>query len=119
MTRVKICGITNEADMCAAVEAGADFLGFILYDKSPRAVDPTTVTRLMGILREMDAPRIPLCVGVFVDPAPESVAMTLKYCGLQAAQVHKMRPDSMRFLANLARGAVYAAVQTAPETPFA
>jgi phosphoribosylanthranilate isomerase len=118
MTRVKICGITNEADMRAAVAAGADFLGFILYEKSPRAVNPALVTRLMAVLREIDAPRIPLCVGVFVDPAPESVAATLQYCGLQAAQVHKARPDTLRLLANLTHGAVYPAVQAAPDIKF-
>jgi len=38
-TRIKICGLTREADVDAAVEAGADAVGFVLYDKSPRYVD--------------------------------------------------------------------------------
>jgi phosphoribosylanthranilate isomerase len=37
-TRIKICGLTRECDVAAAVEAGADALGFVLYDKSPRHV---------------------------------------------------------------------------------
>lgn len=37
-TRIKICGLTREADVDAAVEAGADAIGFVLYDKSPRHV---------------------------------------------------------------------------------
>ena len=37
-TRIKICGLTREADVDAAVEAGADAIGFVLYPKSPRAV---------------------------------------------------------------------------------
>ena len=39
-TRIKICGLTREADVDAAVDAGADALGFVLYDKSPRFVEP-------------------------------------------------------------------------------
>jgi phosphoribosylanthranilate isomerase len=38
-TRIKICGLTREADVDAAVEAGADAIGFVLYPRSPRAVD--------------------------------------------------------------------------------
>ena len=37
-TRIKVCGLTREADVDAAVEAGADAIGFVLYDKSPRHV---------------------------------------------------------------------------------
>ena len=37
-TRIKICGITREQDLDAAVEAGADAVGFVLYPKSPRFV---------------------------------------------------------------------------------
>ena len=37
-TRIKICGLTREADVAAAVDAGADAVGFVLYDKSPRHV---------------------------------------------------------------------------------
>jgi phosphoribosylanthranilate isomerase len=118
MTRVKVCGITNEADMRAAIEAEADFLGFIFYEKSPRAVTAAQVTRMMAVARELDAPRIPLCVGVFVDPAPESVAATLQYCGLQAAQVHKTRPETLHILSTLTRGATYAAVQASPDERF-
>lgn len=39
-TRIKICGLTREVDVDAAVEAGADAVGFVLYDKSPRHVSP-------------------------------------------------------------------------------
>ena len=38
-TRIKICGLTREADVDAAVEAGADAIGFVLYDQSPRCVN--------------------------------------------------------------------------------
>ena len=45
-TRIKICGLTREQDVDAAVEAGADAVGFVLYDKSPRHVTPARAAEL-------------------------------------------------------------------------
>jgi phosphoribosylanthranilate isomerase len=45
-TRIKVCGLTREADVDAAVHAGADAIGFVLYDKSPRHVDPARAAEL-------------------------------------------------------------------------
>jgi len=45
-TRIKICGLTREADIDAAVEAGADAIGFVLYPKSPRAISPERAGQL-------------------------------------------------------------------------
>jgi phosphoribosylanthranilate isomerase len=45
-TRIKICGLTREQDVDAAVEAGADAIGFVLYDKSPRYVSPARAAEL-------------------------------------------------------------------------
>lgn len=45
-TRIKICGLTREADVDAAVAAGADAVGFVLYDKSPRYVSPQRAAEL-------------------------------------------------------------------------
>ena len=45
-TRIKICGLTREADIDVAVRAGADAIGFVLYDKSPRAVTPARAAEL-------------------------------------------------------------------------
>jgi phosphoribosylanthranilate isomerase len=92
--RVKICGITRLADAVAALEAGADYLGFILYPPSPRAVTPATVTQITTGLRQHPAltglfalPDRPLLVGVFVNKPAEDVARVLDLCGLDVAQL--------------------------------
>lgn len=93
-TRVKICGLTNLDDALAAAEAGADLLGFIFYDKSPRYITPTEVRAIVTQLRPADHRlpiadhRSPLLVGVFVNPSLEQVVRTLDYCGLDLAQLH-------------------------------
>ncbi|MBS0466647.1 MAG: N-(5'-phosphoribosyl)anthranilate isomerase, partial [Proteobacteria bacterium] len=45
-TRIKICGLTREQDVDAAVAAGADAIGFVLYAKSPRAVSARRAAEL-------------------------------------------------------------------------
>jgi phosphoribosylanthranilate isomerase len=62
MTWVKICGITNLEDAKVAAEAGADALGFVFYEKSPRNVEPSIVREIVAKLPD----RIEK-VGVFVD----------------------------------------------------
>ena len=68
-TRIKICGLTREADVDAAVEAGADAIGFVLYAKSPRHV---TVERAAQLARRM--PPFVTPVGLFVNALPEQCA---------------------------------------------
>src|SRR5215813_11791850 len=81
--KVKICGITNAPDALAAVEAGADMLGFMFYEKSPRNVSLKTVSE---IIREL--PPFVVKVGVFVD-APEDVVMrAIGDCRLDMLQFH-------------------------------
>jgi phosphoribosylanthranilate isomerase len=61
-TRIKICGLTREADVDAAVNAGADAVGFVMYDKSPRFV---TVARAAELARRL--PPFVTPVGLFVN----------------------------------------------------
>ena len=61
-TRIKICGLTREADVDAAVEAGADAIGFVFYAKSPRAVTPERARALARRLPPFVTP-----VGLFVN----------------------------------------------------
>jgi len=68
-TRIKICGLTREADLDAAVEAGADAIGFVLYAKSPRAV---TVARAATLARRL--PPFVTPVGLFVNAEPALIA---------------------------------------------
>ncbi|MEO7298131.1 MAG: phosphoribosylanthranilate isomerase [Verrucomicrobiota bacterium] len=81
--KIKICGITNLADATAAVEAGADALGFMFYEESPRAV---TVETAAEIVRHL--PAWILKVGVFVNPSPDLVMTALGACALNLLQFH-------------------------------
>ena len=62
MTWVKICGMTNLEDALVAVEAGADAVGFVFYEKSPRCVTVETVREIVEKLPESVEK-----VGVFVE----------------------------------------------------
>jgi phosphoribosylanthranilate isomerase len=83
MTWVKICGITNLEDALTAVEAGADALGFVFYEKSPRNVAPETVRE---IVRQIPAPIEK--VGVFVGNTPENLLDLVHGLGLTGSQLH-------------------------------
>lgn len=81
--KVKICGITNPADGLAAAEAGADALGFVFYDKSPRSV---SVAAAAGIIRQL--PAFLVKVGVFVNAPEDLVLRAVGDCGLNLLQFH-------------------------------
>lgn len=82
---VKICGLTNVEDARFAADAGADFLGFIFYPPSKRAVTPATVAHIAAALRAKS--HCPVLVGVFVDETGTAMANILDRCQLDLAQL--------------------------------
>src|SRR5436189_3104022 len=83
MVRVKICGITSLEDAMTAVEAGADALGFIFVEKTPRFVTPERVAPIVQKLPPFVTP-----VGVFWDHPAGHVKAVAEACGLRALQFH-------------------------------
>ena len=88
MTWVKICGITNLEDAKVAVEAGADALGFVFYEKSPRNVDAATAR---SIVREL--PAAIERVGVFVNQTENSICALADDAELTMVQLHGDNED--------------------------
>jgi phosphoribosylanthranilate isomerase len=85
--KVKICGITSAPDAMASIEAGADALGFMFYDQSPRHV---SVPAAAAIIREL--PPFVMKVGVFVNAPGELVQRAIGECGLNLLQFHGEEP---------------------------
>jgi phosphoribosylanthranilate isomerase len=81
--KVKICGVTNFEDALAAVAAGADALGFMFYELSPRNV---AVNVAADIIRQL--PPFVSKVGVFVNSAEETVRLAISKCGIDTLQFH-------------------------------
>lgn len=96
MTRVKICGLTNLEDAQVAAAAGADYLGFIFYQESKRAISVEAAKPLIAGLRNSIAGlgQVPLLVGVFVNETPEFVSSVLEACDLDLAQLSGDEPAS-------------------------
>ena len=82
MVKVKICGITNLEDAVAAVEYGADALGFV-FVPSPREVTVEQVSYIVASL-----PPFIIKVGVFVDEKLERIKEAIEVCGLDLVQLH-------------------------------
>ena len=91
MTRVKICGITNLDDAMVAVEAGADALGFIFVENTPRFVTPAQVAPIVRALPPFVTP-----VGVFWGHPAGHIKQAVEACGLRALQFHgDERPEDL------------------------
>ncbi len=81
--KIKICGITRLEDAQAAVDAGADALGFMFYEKSARHISPQVAAQIAGKI-----PSWIIKTGVFVNPTAEDVFSAVQNCGLNLLQFH-------------------------------
>ena len=82
-TRIKICGLTREADVDSAVDAGADAIGFVLYERSPRYVP---MERAAVLARRLPAFVTP--VGLFVNASPEAIGEAVRAIPQLVLQFH-------------------------------
>jgi phosphoribosylanthranilate isomerase len=98
--RVKICGLTNEADALAAARLGADALGFV-FAPSPRQISAERAQEIIGKL-----PPLIRTVGVFVNEDPETVAATAGFCHLDLVQFHGR--ESPSYCREFGRGVIKA-----------
>jgi len=99
MTWIKICGTTNLEDALTAVDAGADALGFVFYEKSPRRIDLESARKIVE--------KLPLNiekVGVFVDEPVAKILRTVARAGLTAAQLHGVNSRKPEFIRALTTG---------------
>lgn len=85
--RIKICGITTPEDAIAAAEAGADMVGLMFAEASPRYLPPPAAAAVARVL-----PPHVVRVGVFVDPDPALVWQAITACSLGMLQFHGQEP---------------------------
>jgi phosphoribosylanthranilate isomerase len=83
MTRIKICGITQTEDLIAAVQSGANALGFVFYEKSPRYVAAHQIKLLSASI-----PPFVTSVGLFVNPSVDEVRTAMRLIPLDVLQFH-------------------------------
>lgn len=94
ITKVKICGITNHSDALAAINMGADLLGFNFYSESPRYIEPGQAAEIVDQL-----PSFVDIVGVFVNSTIEQIDEIKNICHLDWVQLHGDEdPDFCRSL---------------------
>ncbi len=93
-TRIKICGLTRAQDVRAAVDHGADAIGFVFYASSPRAVSIAQAAELVALL-----PPFVASVGLFVNATEDDINCVLERVPLQLLQFHgdEAEADCARF----------------------
>lgn len=85
--QIKICGLTLPDQARACADLGADAIGLVFFEKSPRNVSPEQAAAVKAVL-----PPGVAAVGVFVDPDREFLARTVRRCGLDIVQLHGSEP---------------------------
>ncbi|TMQ69565.1 MAG: phosphoribosylanthranilate isomerase [Candidatus Eisenbacteria bacterium] len=85
-TVVKVCGVTRLEDARAALEAGADWLGFVLWPRSPRAIEPPRAAEIVA------ATGGAVAVAVMVSPTPDEAAELAGRIGAARVQLHQVDP---------------------------
>ncbi|OHE61067.1 MAG: N-(5'-phosphoribosyl)anthranilate isomerase [Thermodesulfovibrio sp. RBG_19FT_COMBO_42_12] len=88
--KVKICGITNIDDAVAAVDFGADALGFVFFEKSPRYISHADAAAIIKKL-----PSFTTTIGVFVNVKPDQVEKIIDLTHIDAVQLHGNEPPEM------------------------
>ena len=83
IVKVKICGLTNYLDAAAAVDMGADLLGFNFYPKSPRFITPEQAAQIINKL-----PAFIHVAGVFVNASLDQIKEAISECNLDWVQLH-------------------------------
>jgi phosphoribosylanthranilate isomerase len=109
MTKIKICGIKTVTDALAAMEAGADLIGFNFYPKSPRYISVGRCRYIMSVMRRYGHITY---VGVFVNMSVEEIRATLETCGLSLAQLHG---DETSHMMQSLNGSAFKAFRGIPE----
>ncbi len=88
--RTKICGITNFEDAIDAINAGADALGFVFYEKSPRYISPSNAKKIIEKL-----PPFVEKVGLFVNVDAQIINSYIQESGCTLAQIHFEASDEV------------------------
>jgi len=87
MIKIKICGLTNLDDASAAIDLGADALGFVFYKESPRNISPEKAAAIIARL-----PVFTTTVGVFVNEPKEEILKIVEQTGVSVIQLHGEEP---------------------------
>lgn len=107
--KLKVCGITSLADARAAIDCGAEYLGFNFYKPSPRYIAPAKTREIISQL----PPEI-ISVGIFVNqPSPEDVIQIMNASTVQLAQLHG--DESPEYCAAVGQNRVIKALRISPD----
>ncbi len=87
---IKVCGLTEPKNALACARAGADAIGLVFFEKSPRNVSLAKACAITRVLPETVIPW-----GVFVDAPFERIMEIQKACGLRAVQLHGNEPPDL------------------------